>query len=193
MRSEPGYRPPLTARERALWACEVFVLLALMWLALNGTERWLVGTLVALAGAGLAAWLAVNRPRPLTLRQIVPFLGFFLVGSLRGGIDVAWRALHPRLPIEPQFRRFALDLPQGQPRTFMVSILSLMPGTLSVELEDDGATLVVHALTASALTSVTTLHVRVRELFGVVEGAAEPTLGGPPSGPAGDGERGSPP
>lgn len=193
MRSEPGYRPPLTARERALWAYEVFVVLALMWLALNGTERWFVGTLVALAGAGMAAWLAVNRPRPLVARQIVPFLGFFLLGSLRGGIDVAWRALQPRLPIEPQFRRFTLELPQGQPRTLMVSILSLMPGTLSAELEDDGTTLVVHALTDSALTSVTTLHARIRALFGVGEGVAAPTSGDPPGDGTGDDERRSPP
>jgi multicomponent Na+:H+ antiporter subunit E len=190
MRSEPGYRPPLSARERVLWAFEVFVLLALMWLALNGMERWLAGALVALFGAGLAAWLAVNRPRPVVLGQIAPFLGFFLVGSLRGGVDVAWRALHPRLPIEPQFRRFALDLPQGQPRTLMVSILSLMPGTLSAELEDDGATLVVHALTASALTSVSTLHERVRALFGVAEAAAQPAGLDPANGTTRQGERG---
>ena len=190
MRSEPGYRPPLTPRERALWAYEVFVVLALMWLALNGTERWVAGTLVGLAGSGMAAWLAVNRPRPLVVSQILPFLGFFLVGSLRGGLDVAWRALDPRLPIDPQFRRFALDLPQGQPRTLMVSILSLMPGTLSAELEDDGATLVVHALTASALTSVTTLHTRIRALFGVVEGEAEPAAIDPALGVTGDDERG---
>jgi len=193
MRSEPGYRAPLTARERALWAYEMFVLLALMWLALNGTDRWLVGTLVALAGAGLAAWLAVNRPRPMAPLRVVPFVGFFLVGSLRGGIDVAWRALHPSLPIEPQFRRFALDLPHGQPRTLMVSVLSLMPGTLSAELEDDGTTLVVHALTASAMASVTTLHVQVRRLFGVAEGAAEPTPIASANGATGDGERGPPP
>jgi multicomponent Na+:H+ antiporter subunit E len=53
------------------------------------------------------------------------------------GLDVAWRALHPALPIEPQFQRFRLHLPEGQPRTLMVSVLSLMPGTLSAELEDD--------------------------------------------------------
>lgn len=184
MRSEPGYRPPLTARERLLWAYEVFILLALMWLALNGTQRWFAGILVSLAGAAMAGWLAVNRPYPLDARQVVPFLAFFLIGSLRGGIDVAWRALHPRLPIEPQFRRFPLDLPQGQPRTVMVSVLSLMPGTLSAELEDDGTTLVVHALTDSALTSVTTLETRIQALFGVAargSGDAEGTAdaGGP--------------
>lgn len=176
MRSEPGSRPKLTVRERMLWAYEVFVVLAVMWLALNGTDRSVAGALVATAGALLAAWLAVNRPRPVVPWQVVPFVASFLVGSVRGGLDVAWRALHPRLPIDPQFRRFELDLPQGQPRTLMVSILSLMPGTLSVELEDDGRSLVVHALTASALDSVTTLHRRVRALFGVADGGA-----GPPS------------
>ena len=174
----------MTARERLLWAYEVFVLLALMWLALNGTERWFAGVLVSFAGAAMAGWLAVNRPYPLVVRQVVPFLAFFLLGSLRGGVDVAWRALHPRLPIEPQFRRFALDLPQGQPRTVMVSVLSLMPGTLSAELEDDGTTLVVHALTDSAMASVGTLEARIQALFGVPRSEAADRRGAADAGDA---------
>jgi hypothetical protein len=49
----------------------------------------------------------------------------------------------------------------------MVSGLSLMPGTLSAELEEDATSLVVHALTGSAMASVATLQARIRWLFGL--------------------------
>ncbi len=163
--------PTLSRAERLLWARQVFVVLVLIWLALSGLKAWLPGLLAALAGAALSGWLATTRPRRLPPLRVVPFALYFVVESMRGGLDVAWRALHPGLPIAPQFFRFALDLPAGQPRTLMVSVLSLMPGTLSAELEDDGASLVVHALTPAAMASVDQLQAQIRRLFAL---SAEP-------------------
>lgn len=170
MPSGPERAPELSVRERLLWGQQLFVALLVMWLALNGFERWLLGLLTSLAGGALAAWLAVRAPATVAPLQVPVFAAFFLSESLKGGVDVAWRALHPALPIEPQFGRFRLDLPRGQPRTLMVSVLSLMPGTLSAELLDGGRTLVVHALTPKGLASVHVLHARIRRLFG--QGAA---------------------
>lgn len=167
MPSEATSSHALTRRERWIWAQHVFVVLALMWFALRGFEAWLMGLLTALAGAWLSAAVTTIRPRSVVPWRVLPFTAFFLLASLRGGLDVAWRALHPSLPIEPQFRRFALDLPGGQPRTLMVSALSLMPGTLSAELDDGGATLVVHALSEVAMDSVEQLQARIRWLFAV--------------------------
>lgn len=174
MPSAPERTNVLTPRERLLWAQQVFIALLVMWLALDAFARPVLGLLTALAGAALAAWLAVNRPVPLAPLQVPVFALFFLRESLRGGSDVAWRALHPALPIGPCFATFRLDLPRGQPRTLMVSVLSLMPGTLSAELLDGGRTLVVHALTPAALDSVDALHRRIRRLFGLT--ATSPTL-----------------
>ena len=150
-----------------MWARQVFVVMLFFWLALSGTEAWLAGLAVSVAGAALSAWVATIVPRPMAPLRVLPFALYFVVESMRGGLDVAWRALHPSLPIQPQFQRFSLALPQGQPRTLMVSVLSLMPGTLSAELEDDGETLVVHALTDSAMESVEQLQGRIRWLFGL--------------------------
>lgn len=159
-------RSPLRARERWRWAQQLFVALTLLWLALDGAQRWYAAPFVAALGAALGAAVASVRPAPVRLARVPAFAAFFLGASLRGGVDVAWRAVHPALPIAPQFARFEIDLPEGQPRTLMVSVLSLMPGTLSVELERDRGTLLVHALTAQALDSVPELHEQVRRLFG---------------------------
>jgi len=167
MPSASGRVVTLSARERLLWAEQVFVVLLLVWLALNGLERAFVGLVTVSLSAALAGWIATVRPAPIKTWQLPGFALFFVIESLRGGVEVAWRALHPALPIEPQFASFDLDLPPGQPRTLFVSTLSLMPGTLSAELSDDGATLVVHALTTAALASVPRLQGRVRRLFGL--------------------------
>ncbi len=163
----------LGKRERLVWARQIFVVLVLMWLALAGLEGWPVGLVTALAGAALSAWLATVKPRPVPPLRVPSFALFFVIESMRGGLDVAWRALHPALPIEPQFHRFELRLPEGQPRTLMVSVLSLMPGTLSAELEGGGDVLVVHALTPGAMASVVLLQARIRRLFALPEDPPE--------------------
>ena len=58
----------------------------------------------------------------------------FLWHSLKGGVDVAWRAFHPRLPITSKLVEYPLRLPPGLPRVILVNTVSLLPGTLSAEL-----------------------------------------------------------
>jgi len=59
---------------------------------------------------------------------------FFLVRSLLGGVDVAWRAFHPGMPIAPDLVEYPLQLPPGLARVFMADTVSLLPGTLSTEI-----------------------------------------------------------
>lgn len=140
-------------------------MLALSWVILDGLEMIAVGFPVAFAGAAMAAALPQGRPHRWLPWRFVAFVGFFLWESLRGGVGVAWRALHPRLPIDPRFHRHRLQLPEGQPRILMISLVSLLPGTLSADLEDDDETLIVHGLTADAEISVRRLERWIAWLF----------------------------
>ncbi|QOC24195.1 Na+/H+ antiporter subunit E [Wenzhouxiangella sp. AB-CW3] len=144
---------------------QALVVLALIWVALNGLDGWWLGLLAASAGAVAGAMLASGQPHPWRPHRLAGFALFFLVESFKGGMDVAWRALKPDLPIQPEFRRYRLDLPGGQPRTLMVSVISLLPGTLSADLSDDGRELVVHLLMPEAMDSVSRLDRRIRHLF----------------------------
>jgi multicomponent Na+:H+ antiporter subunit E len=143
----------------------LFVFSVLAWLALQGLDRPIVGLMVALMAAAAGALIATDRPQRWRLERLPGFALYFVLASLRGGFDVAWRAFHPALPIDPRFVRVPLELPPGQPKTLFVSVLSLMPGTLSADLVDGGRTLVVHALTDEAESSVGELQRRVRNLF----------------------------
>lgn len=143
------------------------LLFAALWWALvpGDPASWVVGAPVALLAAWAGTRLAARRPWRLRPAGVARFLPFFLATSLRGGIDVAWRALHPALPIEPALVRFRLRLPPGTARTFIVDVVSLLPGTLSADV--DGSTLVLHALNdgGAARRGVAVLEERVADLF----------------------------
>lgn len=63
------------------------------------------------------------------------FCAFFLLQSVRGGWDVARRALDPRLPLSPDFIEHPLRLKEDGARVLFVLTATLLPGTASVELK----------------------------------------------------------
>lgn len=116
---------------------------ALWWVLADGqSASWLVGAPAALAAA---AWSARQRSRAtLSAAGAARFLAYFVVSSVRGGVDVARRVLLPALPIDPALLDYRLRLPDGAPRVFLAEVVSLLPGTLSAELE--GGRLTLHVL-----------------------------------------------
>jgi multicomponent Na+:H+ antiporter subunit E len=61
---------------------------------------------------------------------------YFLKFSLTGGVDVLRRTYHPRLPLKPGLIDYPLRLSSRSARNLFVCTVSLLPGTLSVQLED---------------------------------------------------------
>lgn len=150
------------------------VCLGLLWALLTdgASGSWLLGApvtvLAAWAGAGLAP-APVRTLRPLAALAFVPF---FLTHSLRGAWDVARRALHPRLPIDPGRITYACRLPAGTARTFFAICVSLLPGTLFVA--DRHGVVEVHAIDRGLplAAELAALEARVAALFGVAAEAA---------------------
>ena len=142
-------------------------LFALLWWILTegATNSWLVGAPVVLL-AVLASEVLLPGVS-WSLPGAVRFVPFFLWHSLHGGVDVARRALHPRLPISPELFDYRWRLPPGLPRVFMANTVSLLPGTLSAELDD--AHLRVHVLdeTGAFTAELQVVEVHVARLFGL--------------------------
>lgn len=163
-----------SVRSRVTWATQGFFVLFSLWLVFEGLDGWPMGVLAALIGGGLAAWLADSEPFWWNPLRLVEFAGFFLFESFRGGIDVALRSLHPRLPVAPRFFEHVIALPQGQPSTLLISVISLLPGTLSAELLPDEEVLVVHSLSPGGELAVARLERRIARLFSLeIEAAVE--------------------
>jgi len=141
-------------------------LFSLMWwiLADGAMDSWPVGLPVVL----ITTLVSVMMMPPLSwsLRGMFLFIPYFLWHSLRGGVDVAKRALHPQLPISPGLFDYRFRLPPGMPRVFMANAVSLLPGTLSVELDED--ILRVHVLdeTSAINEELNMLENHLADIFG---------------------------
>ncbi len=126
------------------------ILPMIAWLVVTGADPdGLAVGVVAVAGAaalglGLAA-PATRIVRPLALAALVPR---FLWRSLLGGVDVARRAFHPAMPLDPGWHVLPTRVPAGAPRVAIAGEFSLMPGTLVAGTRGD--TLLVHCLDATA-------------------------------------------
>ncbi|MGY6588027.1 MAG: Na+/H+ antiporter subunit E [Wenzhouxiangella sp.] len=148
-------------------ALGVFLALLAVWWVLDGSEYLWLGLLAAGLGTALAVALATPRRDRLRPGRLPGFVVFFLVESVRGGMDVALRAFRPRLPIHPHCFDYALSLPAGKPRLLLVSVTSLLPGTLSADLSADGQTVRIHAINESPQEAVRALEAQVARLFAI--------------------------
>jgi multicomponent Na+:H+ antiporter subunit E len=163
----PAHSQAPGARRTLAWGGEVFVALFAVWLALNGGSAWASGLAFSALGALAGATLAPGTASLWRPWQVLSFAAFFLRESLRGGLDVARRALHPRLPVQPHFVDHALRLPAGPPRTLMVGMVSLLPGSLSADLDLSRNVLRVHLLAEDAGAGLDELESRIAALFGL--------------------------
>ncbi|MDX2502888.1 MAG: Na+/H+ antiporter subunit E [Gammaproteobacteria bacterium] len=138
----------------------------LWWVLTNGAmNSWLVGVPVVFFATLVSVTLLP--PSAWSFNGIVRFIPFFLWRSLYGGVDVAMRALHPRLPISPGMYDHQWQLPPGMSRFFMANTVSLLPGTLSTELDDDY--LRVHILdhTGNFASELKVIEAHVANIFGL--------------------------
>src|SRR5215510_4406332 len=121
---------------------------------------WFLGLWLVLAGADPAdlpaAALAVVAATWTSLRLLPPggarrapvavarLAVRFLYQSVVAGLDVARRALDPRLPLRPGFVTYPVRFPPGTARNAFTTLTSLLPGT--VPAGEEGSDLVYHCL-----------------------------------------------
>lgn len=169
-RDTPPTDPSPGLRTRVRWALRVAVVLMGVWLLLSGLQAWWLGLGLAALGGVVGATLAPGDAYPWRPLRLAGFVAWFLHASLLGGVDVARRVFRTRVDVSPCFGHWCTGLPPGQPRTLLASLLSLLPGTLTADIDGDRGVLLVHGLAPSALDSVPVLEARVAGLFGIDAG-----------------------
>lgn len=145
------------------------LLCALVWWVLtDGELSWdalLVGVPAVVAAAGISA--AMMPPLHWSWVGALKFAWFFARESLLGGVDVARRAFHPRMPLDPGVVRYEVGLAPDLARVAVSNTSSLLPGSLVVDIE--GSNFHVHTLDVGrdAARSVELTEKRVAELLRV--------------------------
>ncbi|MFQ6012952.1 MAG: Na+/H+ antiporter subunit E [Thermoplasmata archaeon] len=137
--------------------------LAIVWMFLAGSLT-LLTFLVGLFFAALAVVLTrrILKPElresfPRVLRRVpayLRYLVFFAKGVILGNLDVAYRALHPDLPVYPGILAVDIEGLSDLEVTMMANTITLTPGTLTLDFNTSRDRMFVHTINARELEEV---------------------------------------
>ena len=83
---------------------------------------------------------------PLRYLWLIYYLIIFLWECLKANIDVAFRVLHPNLPIRPGTIKIKTALKSDMGLTFLANSLTLTPGNTTIDVDKSAGVLYVHKL-----------------------------------------------
>jgi multicomponent Na+:H+ antiporter subunit E len=75
---------------------------------------------------------------PVRIFWFVLYVPVFFYYVIKANLDVVYRALHPKMPIKPGIVKIKTNLKTESGITALANSITLTPGTLTVDLTDDG-------------------------------------------------------
>jgi len=139
------YKPSLLHTALARGLC--FMVLWSILLPSMKLADLVVGMLAVVSATCLSLQLLSRQAGHLNLRGLLAFAPHFLWQSVLAGMDVARRALKPRMVLHPGFVVFPVGFHPGLARNEFASITSLMPG--SVPIDETEQAIIYHTLDIS--------------------------------------------
>ena len=125
------------------------ILLAVVWAAITGNFAppnlvlgFTLGFLVLLF-AGRVVGSANYAPR---LIQAFGLIGFFIWDLILSNVQVAWDVVRPRPGIRPGVIAIPLDARTDVEITLLANLITLTPGSLSLDVSADRQTLYLHVM-----------------------------------------------
>ncbi len=67
----------------------------------------------------------------------IVYLFIFIWECVKANFDVAYRVLHPAMPIKPGIVKVRLELKTNIARTLLANSITMTPGTITVDIIDD--------------------------------------------------------
>ena len=122
-----------------------FILAFIIWMLLT----WQIDVQVIIAGLIASAIVAFlfheMLPKehrifisPVRVFWLLVYLPVFFYYMIKANLDVAYRILHPKMPIKPGIVKIKTTLKTNSGITALANSITLTPGTLTVDLTDDG-------------------------------------------------------
>ena len=122
----------------------LFILTFIFWLLLTSdfsVANLLVGAATALVTSLIfAKYFFKNVVKFLQPERYFWFLVFLVIiiwECIKANFDVAYRVLHPAMPIKPGIVKLKLDLKSDFARTMLANSITMTPGTITVDIVDD--------------------------------------------------------
>jgi len=160
---------PATSHERLRDTSVLFLTLMLFWVLLVNTfalDSLLVGALVSLLVAILyregLSFFTEFRFTPQALIAGLLYYGYFFQQLVKSNLRLARIVSTPELPIDPGIIKIRTRLKSRMGRLMLANSISLTPGTLTVEMENEW--LYIHCVTVGA-TDVETATMEIAAGF----------------------------
>ena len=121
-----------------------FIVLLAFWLLITfslTTENIILGVVASLITILFFGKYLVSGSRKLFQPRryfwFIIYLFIFIWEILKANFDVAYRVIHPAMPIKPGIVRVPLHVKSGIARTMLANSITMTPGTITVDIIDD--------------------------------------------------------
>lgn len=133
------------------------IALSMLWFAIWMLLSWPPSISNALAGVVVSAFVMFmtsdmfeegGNPfrRPVRYFYFAWYVAVFLWECFKANIDVAYRVIHPDLPIRPGTVKIRTELKSDIGLTFLANSITLTPGTTSVDIDRERGLIYVHRI-----------------------------------------------
>ncbi|MFH1398382.1 MAG: Na+/H+ antiporter subunit E [Candidatus Omnitrophota bacterium] len=129
----------------------LFMIAIIVWSFLSwpvDLQHFIVGILVCALVSFVTGDMFIRRPHKF--KQISRYLWFlyyiplFIWECIKANIDVAYRVAHPDLLINPGIIKVKTILKSDTALTFLANSITLTPGTMSVDIDQENGFLYIH-------------------------------------------------
>ena len=151
------------------------LILALVWAAMSGTFTGLNLLFGAAIGTLAVLLLRRNLASPKGLRRLcdlfsLAMLFFYELGASAVRVTIVVLSPDLKAALRPAIIAFPLSVKSDAEITLLANLITLTPGTLSVDVSDDRSLLYVHALTIGTREALIAdiaggFEAKVREVF----------------------------
>lgn len=125
------------------------VLMAVIWAVVSGgfsLHNLLFGFVLSLLTLSILRSQFEGAGRPGRTRRILSLILLFLVELAKSAWKVAHLVLRPSLEIKPGIFAYPLQVKTDFEIALLANLITLTPGTLSVDVSEDRSTLYVHGI-----------------------------------------------
>ncbi len=132
------------------------IIMFIFWILLSGKFTFILLT-SAVVSSLFVAYLSHDllfggvdlRKLAVMIPRFIWYLPWLFYQIILANIDVAYRTLHPRMPIDPRVITFETDLHTDAAIVILANSITITPGTVTIEAERDKG-FMVHAISGEA-------------------------------------------
>lgn len=122
----------------------VFILSLIFWLLITfriSVSNIIIGSVASVITSAIFARYYFHNVykflQPVRWFWLLVYLIFFIWACIKANFDVAYRVLHPAMPIKPGIVKLRTSLKSEFAKTLLANSITMTPGTITVDIIDD--------------------------------------------------------